>query len=264
MNHVSKRARLRVAAFLLAAFALAACGGGGGGGGGSVPPGGGVTPQSVTGDMIAYQASRGWNYHGNAFGLPSVTMTVYADPPSGSTLALVLLGANGTLTNATGGAELAGLGLQNSASGYNATAYLLLDGSGGIYAGGGIPGFPLLVPSTLTQGQSFSTYPGVTGTTQFVGTVPGASACPTPATGATVQYTYLGQTYLVSYVPGCGITDYVGNHGEHLTLASVGSYPQLGTLSKRRLDTLTVLDSARSLARIIASGARWSPSAILH
>jgi hypothetical protein len=249
---------LRAAAFVAAALVLAACGGGGGGGvtGGG---GGGGGAASVSGDMIAYQSSRGWNYHGNAFGAPAVTMSVYADPPSGSTNALVLFVASGTTTTAFSGFKAAGLGVQNTPSGYTATAYVLLNPDGSIYSGSAIAGTPLFVPSTLTQGQTFSPYPGVSAVVQTVGTVPGASACPTPGTGATVQYTYLGQAYLVSYVPGCGITDYVGNHGEHLTLASVGTYSSLGTQSARRMSSLTILDGVQSLARVIATGARWSP-----
>lgn len=246
------------AALAFASSLLAACGGGGGGGG-STGVGGPPPAPSVSGDMLAYQSSRGWNYHGNAFNAPAVTVSIYADPPSGSTSALVMFIASGTTANAFSGYKVAGLGVQNTASGYNATAYVLLNPDGTIYSGSAIPGTPTFVPSTLTQGQTFSPYPGVNATVQSVGTVPGVSACPVPASGATVQYTYGGGTYLVSYVPGCGITDYVGNHGEHLTLASVGTYSSLGTQSARRMSSLTVLDGVQSLARVIATHARWSP-----
>jgi hypothetical protein len=138
----------------------------------------------------------------------------------------------------------------------------LLNNSGTIFASGGISGTPLLVPSTLTQGQSFTTYPGVTATVQTVGTVPGSSACPSPATGATIAYSFAGQNYSVSYVPGCGITQYLGNHGEVVTLSSVGSYPQLGVQSTRRMDTLTLLDTVRSAARVIMSHEKWQPFAV--
>jgi len=208
--------------------------------------------------MIAYQASRGWNYHGSAFGYPAVTVSIYADPPSGTTLTLVMFAGVGTTADAFSATKEAGLGLANSGSGYNATAYVLLN-NGAIYSEGAIAGQPALVPQTLVQGQSFTTYPGVTATVQSVGVVPGASACPTPATGATVLYTFAGQSYLVSYVPGCGITNYVGNHGETLTLSSVGSYPAMGTQSVRRMSSLTVVDNVASLARIIATQSRWRP-----
>jgi hypothetical protein len=242
---------------LFASVILASCGGGGGGGG--TGGGGGFNPPTVSGDMIAYQSSRGWNYHGNAFGLSAVTVSVYADPPQNGLDVPVGFAAQGTVADAFSGTKLAGLGLQSSAGGYNATSYVLLNGNGSIYAQGALAGPPTLVPQTLVQGQSFATYPGVTAVVQSVGTVPGSAACPTPATGATVQYTFAGGTYLVSYVPGCGITQYVGNHGETLTLASVGSYPQLGTQSVRRMTTLTLFDDAQSLLRILSTRERWAP-----
>jgi hypothetical protein len=189
VNRLSARLSMTV---IVAACALAACGGGGGGGTGSGGGGGIGAPPSVSGDMIAYQTSRGWNYHGNAFGYPAVTVSIYADPPSGATLALVMFAGVGTAADALSGTKEAGLGLANSGSGYNATAYVLLN-NGAIYAQGAIAGQPTLVPSTLVQGQSFATYPGVTATVQSVGAVPGASACPSPGTGATVLYTFAGQ-----------------------------------------------------------------------
>ena len=67
--------------------------------------------------------------------------------------------------------------------------------------------------------------------------------------------------YSVSYVPGCGITQYVGNHGETFTVASVGSYPALGTQMTTKMASLTLMDDVRSLAKVIASGARWRPFA---
>jgi len=214
--------------------------------------------------MIGYQTSRGWNYHGNAFGFSAITVSVYADPPQSGLDVLVGFGQQGTLADAFSGTKLAGLGLQPSSSGYNATAYILLNGNGSTYAQGSLAGSPTLVPQTLVQGNGFATYPGVTAVVQTVGTVPGSAACPTPATGATVQYTFAGGTYLVSYVPGCGITQYVGNHGETLTLASIGSYPQLGTQSVRRMTTLTLFDDAQSLLRILSRGERWTPFGVVH
>ncbi len=213
----------------------------------------------VVGDMLAYQANRGWNYHGNALGSSSVTLSVYADPPQNGTDVLVLFGVQGSAADAFNGTKLAALGLQASGGNYNVTQYLLLNANGTVYAQGPVSGSPTLVLQALFQGGVFATpYPGMTATVQFVGAVPGASACPTPAMGATVRYTFMGGTYLVSYVPGCGITQYIGNHGETLTLASVGSYPQLGTQNTRRLTTLTLLDSLESAARILATHQKWS------
>ena len=111
----------------------------------------------------------------------------------------------------------------------------------------------------LVQGASFATsYPGLTAVVQSVGTVPGSSACPAPATGATVAYSFQGQNYTVSYVPGCGITQYTGNNREVITLVSVASY-QLGTQSTRRMDALTIFDTIASAARILANHEKWQP-----
>ena len=210
--------------------------------------------------MIAYQANRGWNYQGTALGGQAVTFTVYADPQQSGIIPLILFGGRGTASTAFAGTKLGGIGVQSTAGGYVVGSYVLLNNDGSTYASGGLSGLPMLVPSTLTQGQSFSSYPGLAAVVQTVGTVPGASACPAPATnatGATVAYAYAGQNYAVSYVPGCGITQYLGNHGEVITLVSVGSYPQVGVQSTRRMDTLTVFDTLKSAARILTSGARW-------
>jgi hypothetical protein len=212
--------------------------------------------------MLAYQASCGWNYQGTAFGGQAVTFSVYADPQQSGVIPLILFGGLGTATTAFAGSKLGAIGVMSASSGYTAGSYVLLNNSGTIFASGGISGTPLLVPSTLTQGQSFTTYPGVTATVQTVGTVPGSSACPSPATGATIAYSFAGQNYSVSYVPGCGITQYLGNHGEVITLSSVGSYPQLGVQSTRRMDTLTLLDTVRSAARVIMSHEKWQPFAV--
>jgi hypothetical protein len=239
-------------------FVLSACGGGGGGGGatGGPPPG----APSVSGDMLAYQANRGWNYQGTAFGGQAVTFSVYADPPSGGLDTFVLFGGFGTAPNAFTGSKLAQAQFQNNGGGYNATSYVLYNSNGSVYAQGAIPGSPTLVPGTLTQGASFTSYPGLTAVVQTVGTVPGANACPTPATGATVAYSYAGQNYTVSYVPGCGITQYTGNNHEVLTLVSVGTY-QLGTQSSRRMETLTLFDTLSSAAHVLATHQKWQPFA---
>ena len=257
MNRLRIRAE-RVIAGAVAAAVLAACGGGGGGGGTGGPPPPGAA--SVSGDMLAYQANRGWNYHGTIPGTGAVTISVYADPQQNGVDPLIGFGGTGTGPDAFSATKIAGLGVQNTGSGYVAGSYVLLNSNGTVFASGSIPGNPTLVPSTLTQGASFTTYPGVTAVVQSVGTVPGASSCPVPATGATVQYTFQGQTYSVSYVLGCGITQYVGNHGEVITLASVGTY-QLGTQSARRMDTLTTLDTIKSAARVMMSQTLWRPFA---
>jgi hypothetical protein len=247
--------RLLKYAVFSCAVSLTACGGGGGGGGGVVSGGGGGGP-SVSGDMIAYQPSRGWNYQGTAQG-QALTISVYADPQQNGVDPLIGFATRGLVSNAFGGSKVGGLGLQSFGSGYAAVSYIILNADGSVYSQGAITGGPTLVTSSLTQGQQIPTYPGATATVQSVGTVPGASACPTPAQGATVAYTFAGQSYSVSYVPGCGITQYVGNHGEVFTLVSVGSYPQLGTQSVRRMDTLTSLDTVASAARILLRQQMW-------
>ena len=54
----------------------------------------------------------------------------------------------------------------------------------------------------------------------------------------------------MSYVPGCGITQYTGNNHEVITLVSVGTY-QLGTQSTRRMESLTLFDTLKSAAHIL-------------
>lgn len=220
---------------ILVAF-LVSCGGGGGGGGAQAPaPGaGGAAAPSVNGDMLAVQQSRGWNYQGNT-AQGQFTLTLYADPPSGSTTRMVAFSVAGLQSDATSGIKQAGIDVVNQSNGYAIASYTLYNSDGSISAAGTIPAGSLLVTSTLTQGQTFTPYPGMTATVTFIGQVPGANGCPTPANGATVTYTFQSQTYTISYVPGCGITQYVGNHGETFTLVSVGSYPQLGTQSSRRI-----------------------------
>ncbi len=252
-----KRRVLALAALAL----LAACGGGGGSSAtsGVNPPPSVVVQPSVSGDMLAYQANRGWNYQGNVPSLGgALTMTVYADAVQSGVEPLILFGQPGALANAFAGTKMGGIGVTATASEFNVVDYVLLNG-GAIYAEGAISPIAALVPSTLTLGATFQPYPGASATVEGVGNVPGANACPTPATGATVQYTFMNQTYSVSYVPGCGITQYVGNNGETLTLASVGSYPNEGLQSVRRMDNLTILDSVRSLATIIAHHLKWTP-----
>lgn len=222
------------AVFLVLAALLGACGGGGGS---NAPapgfPGAGAQP-SVSGDMLALAASRGWNYQGT-LQAQRVTFTLYADPPDAGVTRLVALSVPGTQVDATvGSVKQAAFGLVNGSNGYAVTSYTIYNADTSIFAAGSLPAGSLLVPSTLTQGQSFTPYPGMSATVTFVGAVPGADACPTQAMGATVTYTFVGQTYRISYVPGCGITQYVGNHDETFTLTSIASYPQLGVQTARR------------------------------
>ncbi|MBV8727489.1 MAG: hypothetical protein JO233_06865 [Candidatus Eremiobacteraeota bacterium] len=247
------RKRHYILALLLA---IGACGGGGssGGGGGGTPP----TGPSVSGDMLAFTPMRGWNYQGNGFGLSAVTLSIYADPQQNGVDPLIFFATPGFSPDAFSGQKLGGIGVVNSGSGYDAVSYVLLNADGSIYAEGAITPVALFVPSTLTQGQSFIPYPGATATVQSVGSVPGSGPCPQPAQGATVQYSFLGQNYTFSFVPGCGITQYIGNNGEHFTLVSIGTY-QLGTQSVPRMGKLTALDTLKSLTNILVHHAKWAP-----
>lgn len=212
--------------FILAsALSIAGCGGGGG----SSPSTPATThpTASVSGDMLAVAASRGWNYHGEISG-QALTITLYAVPSSSGATPLVALVVFGTLPDATNGEKLGELAVTNSSGTYAVTNFTLYNGAS-ICAQGELPGGSQLVLGTLTLGQTFTPYPGMSAKVTAVGSVPGANGCPNPAPGATVQYSFLSQTYEISYVPGCGITQYVGNHGETFTLVSIGNYPQLGT-----------------------------------
>ncbi len=236
-----------------ACILVSGCGGGGStGGGSSVPP-----PASVSGDMLALAQSRGWNYQGSSKGT-AVTITLYADPASGGVTPLVALAVLGSQPDATAGTKTTTLSITGGLSGYDVTAYTFFNMDGTVFTSGGLPAGSVLVPGTLTQGQSFTPYPGMTATVSSVGSVPGTSGCPTPATGATVQYAFMGQNYSISYVPGCGLTQFVGNQGETFTLISVGSYPQLGTLGiVRQTKSLTVMDAISSAARVLLEHRKW-------
>jgi len=234
---------------------LAACGGGGGGNPSPLPGNNSTPPPSVSGDMLAVSPSRGWNYHGTAPGSGPLTLTLYADPATNGVTPLVLLAVSGTQADATTGSKVAAMTVE-PAKGYNVTSYTIYNFDGSTYADGALPSGSTLVLQTLTLNETFDPYTGMTATVTQVGSVPGASACPSPASGATVQYVFQGKTYSVSYVPGCGITQYVGNHGETFTLSSVGTY-QLGTLGNvRRMNSLTLFDSLKSLWHVVTSGER--------
>jgi hypothetical protein len=198
--------------------------------------------------MLALQSNRGWNYQGTKSGT-SLTVSTYVDPTRLSTGDTLLVGtvASGLLTtvltdhNSAEANSFGGLAFSQSASGYNVTAEATITGPALV------PGSPLFVSSTLTQGAVTTPYPGLTETVLSVGTVPGASGCPTPGTGATVQYAFQGSTYRLSFVPGCGITQFVGPTGATLTLTSVGSYNIGNLAAARQVQSASVLQTARTL-----------------
>lgn len=241
----------RPQAFSSAALVLSFCacsGGGGGGGGSTTPPTTPAAPASVSGDMIAATANKGWNYQ-TTYNNNPLTVTIYADPKSGQVQALIASGVAGLVpTVATSAANmntnlLGALGVSaDASSNYNAVSEV---SAGSIAA---IPGSPLLIPSTLTVGQTWSASGG-TATVTSIGNVPNASACAVAATGATVRYSYANFNYSISYVPGCGITDFVNNaNGAEFKLISIGNYPAIGTLGvARKTASATLVDTAASL-----------------
>lgn len=203
--------------------------------------------------MLALADSRGFNYQG-AIGGKSFTLTLYANPAIGGTQVLVLGSVPGTVATALGaaGSNKEAAGTFVNSGGYQVQNFTLFNLDGTVFAQGALPN-PQLVTSTLTLGQTFTPYPGVTATVTTVGAVPGAAACPTQgAIGATVAYSFQGQNYSLSFVPGCGITQYVGNHGETFVLTSIGSYPGTGPLSVgRSLASLSAWDTLKSLGHVI-------------
>lgn len=228
------------------------------GGSGTSP----VTPKpvSVSGDFLPQTAYRGANYQGTSNSQP-ITLTMYNNPPSNGTNSSVLLAKFGTFSDATSGTSKSALVSfsGNATAGYGPQNYTLYDTVGNVAASGMLPGGTLLVPGTLTVGQTYTPYMGVTALVKTVGTVPGSTACPTPSAGAQVQFTFQGGTYLLSFVPGCGLTQYVGNNGETFTLTSIGSYPTLGTLGDvKTLSQSSVLDTIKSVVHIVIQGQGFS------
>jgi len=217
-----------------------------------------ASPQTdtVTGDMLALAPSRGWTYTAKPeFSDPPFTVTVYDDPQIANNIStFVAFVAQGTPATALAGTEAGALGVTSLADGYRASSYVSVSNN----ASGTIPGTPLLVPNSLQRGQSWQplanlTLPGlptaVSANVVSVGIVPGMSACPnSPTKGATVQYTVGGVGGVVSFVPGCGITDYVNDAGTEFTLSSVASYPQVGQLDiARRAESATIMGTLRTL-----------------
>ena len=196
-------------------------------------------PPSVSGDFLAYAANRGWNYVATPAGTyyssppPSFVLTLYADPTtSANTAPFSVLEGPAGLPDATAGVHASDATFDTT-DGYTATSVTSI--TNGFSFSSALAGGIKVVPPSLTQGQTFVPYPGITATVVNVGFVPGSSACPNPTTaiGATVSYTigFLNET--ISYVPGCGITDMVTDNGTEFRLQSIGTY-NLGTLSVRR------------------------------
>lgn len=240
---------------------------------------------TVSGDMLGYVASRTWTYTVNSgstntygydgyysgytgygVGGGPFEVGIYADPvvSSGIMTYVAFIAATGTANPFSPQTELdsndyvaGAMGVQSLANGYLVSSY----GSVGNDSYGLIPGTPMLVPSTLQLGQSWNPVSNtsllgvaVTATVTFVGAVPGIAYCPgSPATGATVRYTILappGGTTTnssVSYVPGCGITDYVASTGSEFVLTGVGSQ-SLGELDvARKTKSATFLGTLHTL-----------------
>jgi hypothetical protein len=218
-----------------AAVLLAACGGGGGGSGGTP-----ATPTplpSVSGDMLALVSGRGWNYQTQgASGSGPFTASLYTNvhKVNGNTFILVGTAVPGLVATVLTDAQTAEnnaigkLGIVPSSSGYNVVSYVSAGGSGPV------PNNPLLVPNTLTLNQTWSA-DGVTATVTAVGSMPNANVCPSPATGASVQYSGQGQNITIDYVPGCGMTRISSPAaGATIDLISVGDYSFIGDLSALR------------------------------
>lgn len=199
--------------------------------------------------MMALAASRGWNYQATNASTGPLTISLYVDPQPASGMTVLAATAQAGLvptvltstTNANTGL-VGGLGLTQGADGYHAAAEVSA-GSNAL-----VPGAPLLVSSTLTQGTTTTPYAGVTATVVAVGAMPNASACPNPTTGASVRYTYGANVYTIAFVPGCGMTQVTAPSGAVFNLISVSSYPAIGQLARaRRVLATTYLDTAKSL-----------------
>jgi YD repeat-containing protein len=239
---------------------------------GVVQPAAPSAPQTVTGDFLGFALNRGWNYALNpAPSLfqtppPASTLSLYGNPDSsvtGGSIEMLTFSVPGTVPTALGasgsvlGAEA--LFYQGAGGGWFASGYVPI--SSGASLGGfvPIPGDGIkLVPGSLTVGQTFVPYLGITGTVLSVGSVPGATACPGgAANGAVVAYAFGYSTETIGYVPGCGITYMVTDNGTTAVLTSVGTY-DLGTLSAARTPLSSDRISAlRSLWRSMFTP--WSP-----
>lgn len=201
--------------------------------------------------MLALAPSKGWNYQGTLNG-NAVTVSLYADPNLvNGVRAWIASAVTGTqttvLTSASNvNANLAGaLGLTVDASNnYTAVSELSAGGASPI------PGGVEFIPSTLTQGQTWTADGGTATVIAVSVPVNGSAACGSSALGVKVRYTYPPASIdnTISYVPGCGLTDIVNNNNsQELALVSVGTYASIGQLSQsRRVGTATYLDTIKS------------------
>ena len=239
---------------LVALLVLSACDGGGTAIGPSAP--------SVSGDMLAPVANRGWNYQ-TINASPALTLSIYADPPVGGSSVHTFTGAGvtglvPTVLTSVGTVDsdlVVSFGVSEDVAN---DATIVSEISTGNTAP--VPVSPFLgsnslaVPGTLTLDQTWSPFPGATATVVAVGAMPHVAACPIQASGAQVHYTFPGYDDTVSYVPGCGITDWLNNtNHEEIALISVGSYPTLGTLATK-LHRLSWIDTT-----LVALGLKHSP-----
>jgi hypothetical protein len=219
--------------------------------------------------MLGYVPSRAWTYK-TTQGATTTYFGIYADPTAASGVTvLVLFCAVNNQTNCTSptpfvsSTALGAVGVQALSNGYLLNSFASTSNA----ASGLIPGAPLLVPNSLQFGQSWNPLAGsaiglfqgvyqATATVTAVGTVPGMSACPnSPTQGATVTYTVNansgtganGQQQSLSFVPGCGITDFLNTAGQEFTLVSVGTQ-NLGTQGlTRAAQSATMMGTLRAM-----------------
>lgn len=217
-----------------------------------------------------YPGPQFYGYSGyTGYGVPGTAVIgMYADPTvtNGVTTFVAFVDQSGTgnpfapanqVGSSTCYACIGAMGVQATANGYLVYSY----GSMSNFSFGTLPGTPLLVPSSLQLGQSWNPVANtamglgvsITATVTDVGQVPGIQYCPgSPSAGATVQYTIvpIGGTTTntsVSYVPGCGITDYIASTGSEFRLSGVGSQ-SLGNLDiARKTASATLLGTLHTL-----------------
>jgi len=224
------------------------------------------SPTSVSGDLLNFAPSRGWNYLvtniKNVYtypngeinpGVPVTTATislyVYPTPIDGTTI-LEEVAVSGQATSALTAplsqqAIIGAAGFSTTGTTYTATRFANYTTTAAIPA--------VVLTSPLVLGATATPFVGVTQTVTAIGTVPGESACPTPtALGATVQYTQGSQTGTIDFVPGCGATQILDNHGGIWTLQSIGSYPAAAsnytiTAVAQQVGGANMLDTLRSI-----------------
>jgi hypothetical protein len=206
-----------------------------------------TTAPSVSGDMVPLTTNATWTYQ-TVNAASAYTVTLHANnnnlAVSSALTAFVVPGLQSNAITSNPSATISqSLFLQPTSGSFNVLSVTRT--RNGSFS---IPGSPQLVPNTLTLGQTFSPYLGVTATVTFVGTVPGAGACPTPTTGATVAYAFQGESYTVSYVPNCGISDFVTNTGVEFSLISISQETGAAVAAaERSLSGTTLLDTIRDM-----------------